>query len=516
MDVAGKVVEFIDLGTNSIRAAIVRLNPNFSFTVLSMQKEVARLGEREFLNQELIPEAMDRAILVCKHFVGMGKSYGVEESVALCTSATRDARNQAEFLERLKAETGLDFKIISGLEEARLIYLGVSNSIDLGGKKAVFIDVGGGSTEVSVGDQRHYLSLDTLNLGAIRLTTLFIPPEETGPIFPEKYSLMKKSVRNKIVRTVQRVKKQGPEVAVASSGTAINLAQIAARNFGGDASTLTLGRLKRTVALLSTRTLEERRKVPGINPERADIIVGGAAILETLMEEIGIQEVRISEAGLLDGMIFDYLSRIEGFPSYQSMGVRERSVLQLARSFGTDEVHAETIKRISLELFDSAKEEGIHSLGKEERELLGHAAYLHDIGDFISFTDHQAHSYYIIRNAELLGFSQNEINIMANLAKFHRKKAPGKRSEELDEPSLSALQQLSTFLKLAESLDRSHCNLIQHSRFIYADKDKAMLEVVASGDCQLEVWGAESHAKGFKKVFHRELTLRVRTVGPLD
>jgi len=516
MDFAGKVVEFIDLGTNSVRAAILRLNPNFSVTTLSVQKQVVRLGEKEYLNQELIPEAMDRAILVCKHFVGMGRSYGVEEIVAVCTSATRDASNQVEFLERMRSETGQEFRIISGLEEARLIYLGVSNSVDLGGKKAVFIDVGGGSTEVIVGDQNNYHMLDSLNLGGIRLTTLFIPPEETGPIFPERYSLMKKSVRNKIVRTVQRVKKQGAEIAVASSGTAINIAQIASRNFGGDAATLTLSRLKRTVALLSTKGLEERRKVPGINPERADIIIGGAAILETMMEELNVQEVRISEAGLLDGLIADYLSRIEGFPSYQTMGVRERSVLQLARSFGTDEVHAETIKRISLELFDTAKEEGIHALGKGERELLGYAAYLHDIGDFISFANHQAHSYYIIRNAELLGFSQHEINIIANIAKFHRKKAPGKRNEELDMPTLMSLHQLTSFLKLAESLDRSHCSLVQHARFIYADKDKAMLEIIAAGDCQLEIWGAESHTKGFKKVFHRELTFRVRTVGPLD
>ncbi len=516
MDLAGKVVEFIDLGTNSVRAAVVRLNPNFSFTILSLQKQVVRLGEKEYLTQELIPEAMERAVLVCKHFVTMGRSYGAEEFIAVCTSATREAGNQVEFLERLKAETGLEFKIISGLEEARLIYLGVSNSVDLGGKRATFIDVGGGSTEVIVGDQKNYQMLDSLNLGAIRLTTLFVPPEETGPIFPERYSLMKKSVRNKIVRTVQRVKKHGAEMAVASSGSAINLAQIAAKNFGGEASTLTLSKLKRTVALLSTKNLEERRRVPGINPERADIIIGGAAILETLMEELNVPEVRVSEGGLLDGMIVDYLSRIEGFPSYQSMGVRERSVLQLARSFGTDEVHAETIRRISLELFDTAKVEGIHTLGKDERELLGHAAYLHDIGDFISFADHQAHSYYIIRNAELLGFNQHEINVMANLAKFHRKKAAGKRSDELDEPSLAVLQQLSVFLKLAESLDRSHCGLIQHARFVYADKDKALLEILASGDCQLEVWGAESHAKGFRKVFHRELSLRVRTVGPMD
>ncbi len=518
----GKVVSFIDIGTNSIRTAVVRLNPNYSYSILSRQKQVVRLGESEFLEHRLIPAAMDRCVVVCKRFLEMGRAYGAEEFVAVATSATREASNQGELLERLRREVGIEVSVISGKEEARLIYLGVSTAFHLEDRYAAFIDIGGGSTEVSVGNQKEYVYLDSLKLGAIRLSELFISGDETGPVYPEKYAQMKKSVRSEVVRTVQKVKRYKIEMAVGTSGTIINLGEVAARNLNGTQgkeNVLTLSRLKKTIALLCSLDLKDRRELPGINPERADIIIGGAAILETLMEEIGIQEIVVSERGLLDGMLVDYLSQIEGFPSHQKMSVRERSVLQLGRSCNLDELHAETISRLSLEMFDSAKEEGLHSFGPKERELLRYAAYLHDIGDFISFSNHHQHSYYIVRNAELLGFDQREIEIVASLAKFHRKKSLGKKSSELEglEPSAQRIVvPLSSFLRIAEALDRSHCALIDHARFINANDEEAVLEVAARGDCQLELWGAESQGKGFRKAFDRELRIRFKMSTALD
>lgn len=523
MNGTGKVVSFIDIGTNSVRTEVVRLNPNYSYSVLSRQKQVIRLGEDEFMEHMLIPEAIERCVVVCKRFVEMGRAFGADEFIAVATSATREARNQAELLQRLRGEAGLEVRVISGKEEARLIFQGVSSAYHLENRLGLFIDIGGGSTEVSVGNQREYVFLDSLKLGAIRLTTLFIPEGETGPIYPEKYVQMKKSVKNEIVRTVQGIRKLRIAMAVGSSGTIINLAEVASRAFDSDADakelTLTLPRLKRTVEMLRNLPLKERRELPGINPERADIIIGGAAILETMMEELGLQEIRVSERGLLDGMLLDYLSQIEGYPSFQRMSVRERSVLQLGRSCQIDEMHANTIVGLSLELFDTAKEEGLHPYGGKERELLQYAAFLHDIGDFISFSNHQAHSYYIIKNAELLGFDQRELEVIANLAKFHRRKALGKKNHELDhlDPrSQEAVVALSAFLRMAESLDRSHCGLIEHARFVTADQDEAVLEIVANGDCQLELWGVESQAKGFRKAFGRELVVRYRQAVPMD
>ena len=523
MSLEGKVISFIDIGTNSVRTAVVRLNPNYSYSILSRQKQVIRLGEDEFMDHILIPAAIERCVVVCKRFVEMGRAYGAEEFIAVATSATREARNQEELLGRLRTEAGLDVRVISGKEEARLIFLGVSSAYHIEDHLALFIDIGGGSTEVSVGDQKEYIYLDSLKLGAIRLSTLFIPEEETGPIYPEKYAQMKKSVKNETVRTVQRIRRSKIELAVGTSGTIINLAEIAGRAFNGTNGpkemTLTLPKLKRVIAMLCSLPLKERRAVPGINPERADIIIGGAAILETLMEELGLQEIKVSERGLLDGMLMDYLGQIEGFPNHQKLTVRERSVLQLGRSCGIDELHAESIVRLSLELFDTAKEEKLHDFRKKERELLRHAAYLHDVGDFISFSNHQAHSYYIIKNAELLGFDQKELEIMANLAKFHRKKTLGKRNPELnhlDNKSQEMIVALSVFLRIAESLDRSHCALIYHARFVTANEDEATLEVVANGDCQLELWGVESQGKGFKKAFDRDLVLRFRQSTPME
>jgi exopolyphosphatase/guanosine-5'-triphosphate,3'-diphosphate pyrophosphatase len=516
MGFEGKVVSFIDIGTNSIRTSVVRLNPNYSYSVLSRQKQVVRLGEGEFQEHRLSPEAMDRGITVCKRFVEMGKAFGAEEFVAVATSATREAHNQSHFLERLRKEAGLEVSVISGREEARLIFLGVSSGYHLEDRLAIFIDVGGGSTEVSVGNQAEPVYLDSLKLGAIRLSGLFMVEGEKGPVYPEKYAQMKRSVRTEVVRTVQRVRSYGAKTAVGTSGTVINLYEVAARNFNGAVGkepALSLTKLKKTIAMLCSLDLKERREVPGINPERADIIIGGAAILETLMEELEIDEIKISERGLLDGMLVDHLSRIEGFPSHQKMSVRERSALQLGRSCNLDEVHANTIVRLTLEMFDSAKEEGLHHFGPKERELLRYAAYLHDIGDFISFSNHHLHSYYIVRNAELLGFDQGEIEAMAYLVKYHRRKSLGRKSvdqEGLDLRVQKMVMTLSGFLRLAEALDRSHCGLIDHARFINATDKEAVLEVAANGDCQLELWGVESQAKGFRKTFDRDLRIRFR------
>lgn len=212
-------------------------------------------------------------------------------------------------------------------------------------------------------------------------------------------------------------------------------------------------------------------------------------------------------------MLVDYLSGIDGYPHAQRMSVRETSVLQLGRSCNLDEQHAETVMRLALELFDSAKEIGLHNLGAKERELLGYAAYLHDVGDFISFDNHHAHSYYIVRNADLLGFEGREIAIMANLVLYHRKRPPRRKDPgmaDLDGRTQQNIITLSAFLRLAETLDRSHAGLVSGVGFTKKDKSEVVLEVVAEVDASLEVWGLDDDQKAFHKAFDRSLRVRVR------
>jgi exopolyphosphatase/guanosine-5'-triphosphate,3'-diphosphate pyrophosphatase len=508
-----EVVAFLDMGTNSIRLLLVRINPNHTHTVLSQQREMVRLGDREFADQRLQPEAMHRAVLVCRRFAEMARLQKAKQIVAVATSATREARNQQDFLQLLRREARIEARVISGKEEARLIYLGVSSGLHLGEQRALFVDIGGGSTEVIVGDQKQYHQLETLKLGAIRLTQMFLAGEH-GRVEEAKYARMVRHVRNSAVRALQRLRQQRIELAVGSSGTIENLGDIAAqmawnRRWQRD-DVFSRDQLREAIAMLCSLPLAERRKTPGINPERADIILGGAAILDALMQELGLKEIRISDRGLREGLLVDYLARSGHASPTEETSVRMRSVLHLGRICGFDEPHARNVARLALEMFDSARELRLHRLGERERELLEYAALLHDVGAFLSYQNHHAHTYYLIRNADLLGFDQDQIAIVATTGLFHRKSFPRKKHEqfaELDGRSREIVRTLCAFLRIAEALDRSHAGVVRHARFRAPGRNGVVLDVRSRQDCQLELWGAQNQEKAFEKAFQRPLAI---------
>lgn len=513
--VESRIIAFVDIGTNSLRLLLVRINPNQSYTVLSDQKEVVRLGEGEFVDQFLHQGAMQRATLVAHKFADMARAYRADEIYAVATSATREAANQDEFLRRLKREAQLEVRVISGLEEARLIYLGVSSGVHLRDKQALFIDIGGGSTEVIVGGQTQYAHLDSLKLGAIRLSSLFFLPSETDPVPAARYALIQQYVRNATVRTVQKVSQLSIEGVYGSSGTIENLADIAAQQFFNRKrerdDIFTHEQVRQVVELLCSLPLEERRNIPGINPGRADIIVAGAAIIDTLMESLELPTLQVSARGLRDGLLVDYLARHDQTGLMEETSVRGRSILHLGRACGIDEAHARNVARLSLELFDSAREAKLHNLGDRERELLEYAAMVHDVGSFLSYSNHHLHSYYLIRNADLLGFDQKEITILANAGRYHRKAMPKKKKHpeyaELDKRSQKTVRLFAMFLRIAESLDRSHTGAVSHARLRRGENNDIVLDVEADHDPQLELWGVQNHRDAFRKVFNRKLVI---------
>lgn len=508
------VVALIDLGTNSLRLLLVRIAPNHAYTVITQQKEMVRLGEGEFGDDQLQPAAIARTVQVCRQFTALAKRYEAREIVAVATAATREAHNQAALLDALREQAGLDIRVISGMEEARLIYLGVSTGVHMGERTAAFLDIGGGSTEVIIGDQRQYFDLESLKLGAIRLAALF--PIGDGPVSADAYDAIQKHVRNTAVRSVQRLRAYPVTLAFGSSGTIENLANIAARALHGRAPArppeLTRAELAEVVTLLRKLPLEERRKVPGLTPERADIILHGAAILQTLMDELDLSTIITSDRGLRDGLLQDYLARERDTAHLFELSVRARSVLRLAQTCGVDTRHASHVAHLALELFDSAQAAGLHTLGAWERELLGYAGQLHDIGAFLSYTNHHAHSYYIIHNADLLGFDQLELNIIATAAFFHRRTLPRKRHPEfaaLDERAQAIVRVLCVLLRIAESLDRSHAGLVEHARVVATTRKALTLRLYAPRGCQLELWGVQHHADAVEKVFGRKMTVEV-------
>jgi exopolyphosphatase / guanosine-5'-triphosphate,3'-diphosphate pyrophosphatase len=515
----GRIVSIIDIGTNSVRLLVVRLNPNHSYTILSRQKQQVRLGEGEFEDDEIKQEAIERLVMVCRKFTDLARTFSTEEFVAVATSAMREAANQNAILHLLRQEAQIDVRVISGQEEARLIYLGIASGLYLEDRQAFFIDIGGGSTEIAIGGDRTYHYLESFRLGAIRLSNMYFSRDETGPVLPDQYKRVQAHIKDAIIHSVRKIRTLKPVLAIGSSGTIINLAEIAQKtlhqNGSSNETDLSFKDLQKVIKMLCTLSLDQRKKVPGMNPERADIIIAGAAILETFLKEIGLDSIAVTSRSLQDGLLIDYLSRMDDFPLLGELSPRERSVLQLGRSCGINEAHARTVTSLVLELFDSAKEQGLDNLGDNDRELLEYATFLHDIGSFISYTNHHAHSYYIIKNSELLGFDQKEITFMANIARFHRKKAPRNKDPEimdLDTRERDLLRILTTFIRLGESLDRSHTALIQHVRFTRADKNSVHLEVVARGDCQLEIWGVEAEKKAFEKIFGKQLIIeRIQT-----
>ena len=505
--IAAETVAYIDIGTNSARLMVVRFAPDHSWSVLSMQKETVRLGEGEFGEvRQLQPAAMERAAEVCARFADLARAHGATRFVTVATAATREARNAADFVHLMRETAGLEVHVVSGKEEARLIYLGLLSRVSVGGR-ALVIDIGGGSTEVAVGDGSGADVVESVSLGAIRLAAEGPSPDDEGRYSADAYEDLKHRVRLTSQHTLRDVGR--PEAAAyGTSGTIVNLAAVAARLFHdrlpGRDEPLTRKDLRAVGKRLRAMTAGERRALPGLAPARADIIVAGAAILEALLEDLGIETiVALDDCGLREGLLLDDLARAGQHELRYGAGVRERSVLQLARSTSFDEPHARQVARLALELFDSARAARLHRLGPEERELLEYAALLHDIGTFLSYTRHHQHTYYLIRHADLVGFDQEEIAIMAATAYFHRKALPAPRFEAfsgLSTRSRKVVRRLGAFLRLAEYLDRGHTGVIAHAR-LRREADSLLLELQPAGDWSLEEWAVERRRDSLEKAF---------------
>jgi len=514
------IAAFMDIGTNSMRLLVVRVEPNGSYEVLTQQKELIRLGEGEFESRSIQPQAIERAALVFARFAEMARSFAADPIVAVATSATREARNRRRLLRRLHEAANLDVHVISGREEARLIYLGVASGVRFEGEKALFVDIGGGSTEVIVGDQQDHTFLDTMRLGAIRTTHHFFEPGDDEPITKRQYRRLQKHIRTVAVRTMQRLGNHEFDRIIGSSGTILTLCDIAAhRDFGRPLERddqFTHKQIKSVITKLTAMPLAERSRVPGMNPRRGDIIIGGAAILDTLLETYSDKPLFASERTLRDGLLIDYLHRTGEQGDLHELSYRMQSVLRLGRKCKFDEDHACHVRRLSLAMFDTAQQAGLHDLNAGPRELLEYAAILHDIGMFVAHSRHRDHTYYLIRHADLLGFDDREIAVIAAAAKYHRKPQP--RSTDiamtvLDEPARHVVGVLSTFLRLAESLDRSHRGNVRDAR-IAVDDNHAVLELDTAADSHLELWALQGHTKTFARIFGKKLTVAMRETEP--
>lgn len=515
----------IDIGTNSFHMVVARVGEvstagEFSgpaFEIIAREKEMVRLGSSSGDMKELSEDAIVRGVLALKRLVKIAAIHDADV-VAVATSAVREAENADVFIDRALEEAGIVVDVIAGIEEARLIHLGVLQAVPVFDQRLVLIDIGGGSTEILVGEQGETLAAGSLKLGAIRLTRRFFRGERLHPGAVESCRRHIRSVLAPMVREVERV---GFGVAIASSGTAETVASLVSAQRGATPPrtfnnfVMSAAEISAAVRLLaSTSSVEQRRVLRGMDPSRADIILAGALILEQAVIELGIEELTISDNALREGVLLDALSRRRGATLHHLRNLRRRSVLHLAESMDDDVDHSMRAAGFALDLFDATA--SLHELGDDARELLEAGALLANVGLSVSHSEHHKHSYYVIRHSDrLAGFTDHEIELIAQIARYHRKSAPKIKHPEfahLRPEDQRRVRTLAGLLRVAIALDRSHRGRVQRiSVDLQPNRDSLSIRLhpVDGVDVELEVQTAEERKGLLETVIDRQVTFSV-------
>jgi exopolyphosphatase / guanosine-5'-triphosphate,3'-diphosphate pyrophosphatase len=517
-----RIIAAIDLGTNSLHMVIVRIDPTLpAFSIIAKDKETVRLGDRDLKTGDLKPEIIDKAIAALRRFQGVAKTLNAETIVAVATSAVREAPNGKDFLHRILDELGLCVDLISGQEEARRIYLGVLSGMEFHNQPHMIIDIGGGSTEIILGDSHEPHTLTSTKIGAVRLTSELI---HTDPISNLEFHYLQAYARGMLERAAEEVLANlefgNTPRLIGTSGTIETLALINAREkLGFVPSTLngyqlTLKDLQEWVNRLRKLSNVERAAIPGMPEKRSEVILAGAVILQEAMTLLGAESVTTCERSLREGVIVDWMlahGLIEDRLRFQS-SIRQRCVLKQAKKYQVNLEHSDRVAAFALSIFDQTQG-SLHYWGAEERQLLWAAAVLHNSGHYVNHSSHHKHSYYLIRNGELLGYTETEIEIIANVARYHRKSPPKKKHENyrnlLTKQHRQMVNQLSAILRLAVALDRRQIGAIERVKFEYfAQFQQCNLTIFPShphDDCELEMWSLD-YKKG---VFEAEFGVKL-------
>lgn len=491
-----EVLAAIDIGTNSVHMVVARCSSDGRYEVVTRHKEMVRLGESgDDQLKHMTPAAIDRGIAALQRCRAVLDTYDAHVA-AVATSAVREAENRDEFIRRARDEAGVEVEVIAGHEEARLIHLGVLQSLSLYDTPLLLCDIGGGSTELLIGHRGETLSARSFKLGAIRITRRFFADGVTSKRTIER---ARKFVRATIAPFARDVAAHPFEVAVGCSGTIETLAAMALANGGTAVASLngvsfTRSQLGEVIGrLAAAETPAARAELPGMDRSRADIIVGGAIILEQVMAGLGIESMTISDYALREGVLFDLSTRLRGSSLDHLSDLRRRSVEHLMELCDDDPDHSMKVAELALALFDGLADE--HGLGHEEREWLEAAALLANVGLFVAHSRHHQHSYYVIRNSEVLnGFTDNEVEIIANVARYHRRSAPSAKHPTfaaLEEVDQARVRWLAAMLRVAIGLDRSHAGAVAAIE-VTATPEHVQVDVrpTDGADASLEVYSA--------------------------
>lgn len=503
----------IDIGTNSFHLVVVEVLEKGKFRIIDRAKENVRLGSGGKDMKFITPEATERAITTLRRFAEIAHTYKAPIR-AVATSAVREALNQQDFVTAVRKATRIRIDVVSGFEEARLIYLGVLQALPVFNHTILLMDIGGGSVEYLVGKKGETMFVNSLKLGCIRLTQRFF---DSAFISDSEILACREHVKGFLAPVSREIREYEHEFAIGSSGTIQNIAfmirAIRGEIMSPQVNNFSFSRdeLSEVVKIiLKARTVKQRLKIEGLDPKRADIISAGAVVLEESFKALKIKRMTVSEFALREGIIYDELqSRLTRQDhKHHLSNIRYKSVLKLAETFHYDAHHAQHTSNLALKIFDDMW--SVHRLGQREREFLEYATILHEIGFFVSHAQHHRHSYYLIRNAELLGFTDNEKEIIANIARYHRKSHPKIKHEgfsRLSAADQGVVKKLSGILRLADGLDRTHQGRVTSVACKVVPR-KLILKVKSKSNTDLEEWALNMKKALFEEVFQRTVELR--------
>ncbi len=504
----------IDIGTNSVHVIVVRVHGDKSFEVIDREKVMVRLGAGGLDGRALTPGAMAAAVQALGTFRRLADAHAADEIVAAATSATREAENGGDFLAAVEAQTGIRARVITGVEEAKLIHLAASYNTEFGGPTVV-VDIGGGSVEMTLGAGAEPDLARSFKIGVIRLTERYL---KSDPLTRRDERALVKHVEREIGGYVDMIKARGFVRVIGTSGTITSLGALALQQQGAAVGEVNNLRVPaRALHKLRKRLVgtdqHERLQIAGLDPKRADIAPAGVLLIDVILRALGATEITLSDFALREGLVLDYMRQnrhhiasVERYPD-----VRRRSVMELGERLQYWSPHARHVSALALRLFDQTR--SLHELGSREREWLEYGALLHDIGVHISHKSHHKHSCYLIRHGGLRGMAPEEIEVVAQVARYHRRGRPKKGHEPYAalRPELRrAVRVLAACAAMAEALDRSHAQVVNDLTVVDHD-DEVVIRPDVTGDAELELWAAQRHLAAWERMLRKPVRLEPMT-----
>jgi exopolyphosphatase/guanosine-5'-triphosphate,3'-diphosphate pyrophosphatase len=500
-----QIITAIDVGSNAMRMVVGRIVYDGKVEVIENLRLPVRLGQDAFTTGILSEDTAQQALDAFARFRRIADDHKVEKVRAIATSAMREMTNGDLLIDRIARTTNITIEIISGEEEARLIHLAVAQAVNLKNKHALVIDIGGGSVEVTLSQNGNIISTESYNMGTVRLLEKLSGEKNSAMPFHKLVREYAEAARHRIDREIGSKK---IDICVGTGGNVEEMGNLRQKLFKRDSDhVITLEELDKLVGTLSRMTVEERMRKLKLNPDRADVILPASIVLQMIAHEAKIKEVTIPNVGLKDGVLWDM---VHGLQENVHISPREQvwtSALRLGEKYEFDAEHAKVVAQHAASLFDQSHD--LHNLDEESKLLLEVAALLHDIGHFINSVDHNKHGYYILKASPLVGLSETQQNVVANIIQYHSKLTPSFQDEgfrNLPPKNRIVVTELSALMRLADGLDVSHTGRV---RAIQLEQQKSTwkLKLQGSGDLMLEKWALEKRQRLFEDVFGIKLII---------